>query len=599
MSEEKNQIELKTIEQLLGYNFTIPSYQRGYRWTHEHVIDLIDDINEFQPKSDDDFYCLQPLVVCKNCDNYEIIDGQQRITTIFFILKYLEYLNVLSDDEKKYVNKLSIKYAKNNTKENDFFENLTHVFEYINKMPNIQNESFGENFGEYSYKPFIEKFDKIYDTIENFYYFQSCFQIVKSINQLKEKEIFKINLLEKTKFIWYENNDNSKSHELFKRLNIGRIPLTNAELIKALFLCNLEKENEEIKEIEQRKLAEEWDNIEIALQNEEFWYFLTKETDKRANHIELIFDLLKDDDESNNNDNQTRDDYHTFYYFKNKYKKDKKNEKPPKPNQTTKETWEKVRICFNVLQEWYYNRELFHLIGYLILFNKPIVKIYKLREKEGNLISKSTFIENLKNDIKIEIDLEATYNNKEKVRKVLLAFNIATILSDKESNSRFSFARFKKNKWDIEHITPQNPKEINSSEKRKAWLDQFKNEDFYSNDFDFSNEDNWAIIKKQGIEVLEKKSAEYTDSIDNLTLLTDGTNRGIGNKTFYEKRAKIIEYAKQGAFIPPCSMNVFLKLYNDNPKDLYFWTEIDREKYLEQIDEKLKFFNPPENNNGK
>jgi len=583
MCEMENKIELKKIEELLGYNFTIPSYQRGYRWTMEHVNDLIDDINEFEPKSSDDFYCLQPLVVCKKDSGYEVIDGQQRLTTIYFILKFLK--KVLNDKTD-----FSIKYEKDkkDIKEKVFFENLSSIFE---------NENI-------TWNSFVEK-DQKNDTIENYYYFHACIQIVKNINILKKENKDKLEELEKfidkllnhTKFIWYVSNGKN-SHELFKRLNIGKITLTNAELIKALFLCNLEKENKTIKEIEQRKLAEEWDNIEIALQDEEFWYFLTKETDNRPNHIELIFDLLKDLEEDKNKDKnkkeQTQDDYHTFYYFKNKYKE---SGKPP--NQITKEIWEQVRECFNVLQEWYYNRELFHLIGYLIKFNESIAKIYKLRKKGKEVKSKSDFIRELKVLINSDIDnfFNLVYKNKEKINKVLLSFNIATILSDKESNNRFSFARYKKKKWDIEHITPQNPKEISGQDERKAWLKQFENESFYSEDFDFSNDDEWKKKWKKGIEILERKS-EYTDSIENLTLLTDSTNRSIGNKTFYEKRAKIITYAKQGAFIPPCSMNVFLKLYNDNPKDLYFWTENDRKKYLKEIENKLQFFNT-ENNDGK
>ncbi len=39
----------KPIAELLGMNFLIPSYQRGYRWTKQQVEDLLDDINSFTP----------------------------------------------------------------------------------------------------------------------------------------------------------------------------------------------------------------------------------------------------------------------------------------------------------------------------------------------------------------------------------------------------------------------------------------------------------------------------------------------------------------------------------------------------------------------
>ena len=43
----ENNVSLKTINDLLEYNFFIPSYQRGYRWTERQVKDLLDDIWEF------------------------------------------------------------------------------------------------------------------------------------------------------------------------------------------------------------------------------------------------------------------------------------------------------------------------------------------------------------------------------------------------------------------------------------------------------------------------------------------------------------------------------------------------------------------------
>ena len=108
MTEDKkaeNNICLKSISELLGMKFFIPSYQRGYRWTEQQVKDLLEDIWEFakKKKQEYEFYCLQPLVVKLMSNNdkqkaqlnineewYEVIDGQQRLTTIFLILSSLK-----------------------------------------------------------------------------------------------------------------------------------------------------------------------------------------------------------------------------------------------------------------------------------------------------------------------------------------------------------------------------------------------------------------------------------------------------------------------------------------------------------------------------
>ena len=102
--ETSNNISIKTISDLLKSNFFIPSYQRGYRWTEQQVTDLLNDVWEFinKPnKKDDEWYCLQPVVVIKSDDDtknknnligdwHDVIDGQQRLTTTFLILKNLE-----------------------------------------------------------------------------------------------------------------------------------------------------------------------------------------------------------------------------------------------------------------------------------------------------------------------------------------------------------------------------------------------------------------------------------------------------------------------------------------------------------------------------
>src|SRR5690554_1834747 len=88
-----NNISIKNISDLLKEQYFIPSYQRGYRWTEDQVVQLLDDIWNFSKRDKKvrgEFYCLQPIVVISINEGFEIIDGQQRFTTIFLIVKYLE-----------------------------------------------------------------------------------------------------------------------------------------------------------------------------------------------------------------------------------------------------------------------------------------------------------------------------------------------------------------------------------------------------------------------------------------------------------------------------------------------------------------------------
>ena len=84
---DMNKIELREINKLIRESFFIPTYQRGYRWDKQQVTELLNDLYEFKG-GDNSFYCLQPIVVKKRQDGrFDVIDGQQRLTTIYIIQK--------------------------------------------------------------------------------------------------------------------------------------------------------------------------------------------------------------------------------------------------------------------------------------------------------------------------------------------------------------------------------------------------------------------------------------------------------------------------------------------------------------------------------
>ena len=66
--------------------FYVPAYQRGYRWGRVEVGKLLGDIWESRGKP----YYLQPVVVKKHGDEWELVDGQQRLTTLYLIFRYMK-----------------------------------------------------------------------------------------------------------------------------------------------------------------------------------------------------------------------------------------------------------------------------------------------------------------------------------------------------------------------------------------------------------------------------------------------------------------------------------------------------------------------------
>jgi uncharacterized protein with ParB-like and HNH nuclease domain len=161
-------LELKTISELQKANFFVDSYQRGYKWKEQQVTELLDDIDEFEPKQESDFYCLQPVVVKRKTEGtqyyWELIDGQQRMTTIFIILTYLT--------NEQY---FSLRYETRESS-TEHLNNLVGLTE--NNLPTIDA-----------------------------HYFYTAYQAVKTWFEKKGSEFnrqhWKNKLLHHTKVIWY------------------------------------------------------------------------------------------------------------------------------------------------------------------------------------------------------------------------------------------------------------------------------------------------------------------------------------------------------------------------------------------------------------
>ena len=111
-----NTIKMKSVRELVGTTekspverYKISSYQRGYRWkAEEQVRALLDDLKDFFQQPKGEIYCLQPIVVAKGQDEkgefWEVIDGQQRLTTLFLLLHVLGAEEVYDIDFEVRVN---------------------------------------------------------------------------------------------------------------------------------------------------------------------------------------------------------------------------------------------------------------------------------------------------------------------------------------------------------------------------------------------------------------------------------------------------------------------------------------------------------------
>lgn len=625
MVENKNKIELKSVSELLGMNFFIPSYQRGYRWTDQQVKDLLNDIWEFsqKKKQEPEFYCLQPLVVKRKEDNilgrikeaktlkeiesllkgsWEVIDGQQRLTTIFIILSELKGENVYS---LEYETRNDSKDFLNNIDENKKDGNIDYY--HICQSKQTISSWFGNN-------------------------------------EVKISK-FKDALLNNVNFIWYESVDEDPI-KVFTRLNIGKISLTNAELIKALFLNRSnfgEKDSEHLK-LRQQEIASEWDNIEYTLQNDEFWLFLHEKGYDRPTRIDFIFDLICEQDSSKlfrkkNNEEEIdngkmdtaigTDEYRTFRYFYEYFKQGN-------TDKTKIEIcWSKVKDYFQTFKEWFDDLELYHYIGYLIEYG---YSISGLVSKRYDSIDKVLFVKYLKAEMKKIIEgcptLDFQYKedgtDKVKCKPILLFHNIQTVVNQNKNNLnnedyklgvfyKFPFHLYKLESWDVEHINSNTTNDEEAADTQKEWLlnvylsadddTQQKIQSYFKS----AEDEKGKLFEeiKQIIPQNEEWTPEEKNRIWNYTLLDSSTNRSYGNALFPGKRRVIIgkdkglaiaipKISKDGkfqlsdetnaksSFVPPCTKQVFMKYYSATMNDANYWTKVDAEGYMKDIEHCVK-----------
>lgn len=547
----ENILELKTLNELQEFSFFIPAYQRGYRWSPKEVVDLLDDISEFAPKqvgdsNDKTWYCLQPIVVRKKLDeHYEVIDGQQRLTTIYLILFYLN--QIYTEENRSKLFDLTYETRKNST------EFLKHL-----KKKSISDENVDYFFISSAYDAVCDWFNK------------------PNFNRTDFESKFKFN----TKVIWYESSEDN-SIAIFTRINIGKIPLTNAELIKALFLnsSNFEDKYDKIR-LKQLEIATEWDFIEHSLQNDKFWFFLNGNKIS-INRIEFIFDLMNDEVDSSDN-------YSTFRYFNKKFISNNQ--------QTIEENWSEIKKYHQRFNEWFEERDLYHKIGYLISVNSITIKeLYA----ESTSLTKSEFRNYLNNKIKTslnKVSLENLHYGDKNVKKVLLLYNVLTMLNNENDNSYFPYEIFKNQKWDIEHITSVTDSiPLNKSQWLKdaiVYIDitDAKGKKLKKEATEFKSNDE-VEFEKLFKKIVEHFNSELKDEdindISNLTLLDSETNRGYKNAVFPLKRKTIIDREKNGTFIPICTKNVFLKYFTEYPPKISFWTQEDRDKYYIDLESVL------------
>lgn len=540
--------------------FRIPDYQRGYKWTPKNVTKLLDDINGFNSNETDSFYCVQNITINKasvdGIDYYNVVDGQQRLTTIYIILCFLESNENIEIFKEKLLYEIRESTAK-------FL--LTDI---------CTKKCWQKG---YTHSP--EHMDEYY-ILEAAKAIKEWFESeAKEQNVWPDKVAFKNKLLHKTKLIvnLLEGGDEEKT---FANLNGVKVPLDGADLVRAMLITrslgsyNTNRDNAELTKQYRIRMGMELDEMALWWSDGEVQKFFARmipdsfersdeepKFDRSAYPIDLLYFLFYTAKKGNVDDFSLD----SFEAVLNK----QLNE------HGYIDSFGEILSFHRQMRDWYENKEIYHYLGYLFA---------NFRERAGsgdksffskifdNWISahsKKIFVDSLVQILQKDIvslfdnteDYESNSETKDRLLKAI-AFNtefdwyhskelpyilimVDVLTCIQSNNMRLPVDYFRVHDEDREHIGCQTPNNEQLSDK-EIWIrfiDELKNIPGEENEIKkiyeiISSVD--TIDEEIKDTIISNLTKFGLNSIGNLALLDKSVNRGYGNDPYAEKSSAIL-----------------------------------------------------------
>jgi hypothetical protein len=577
-----NTFSLDVRDGALGRNdakkFYIAPYQRGYKWSsatsNSPVQILMTDLIDAFAARPKEYYLQFITVTSSNHEGetvLEVIDGQQRLTTITLLFSVMNYR--LKSEQKPFTeNKLSYEVRENVS---DFFDKF--IYNNISELI------------ELDWKALITQ-HPIYDEQDINYLFNAA----KKINELlptADLQEFHDYVANKVMLIVNKVEKTISCERIFSNLNTNKVELTSAELIKGLLLTKSVRENPDSAKVvpyreilEQRTaMGRQWDEIDNWCNMKAINSFFFNESKDPIHELLLLLAMNEGFKPEKN-----KDKYYLFNYFQSRIKKGEKS----------------ARMYFNefkklklTLNDWYINPKIYNLMGFLFVAKASRFNLNSLIGKFN--ISKIALQEELtkyaRDLVSTDIDDLDYGDNNEEIHDLLLSLSVFG------SDKKFDFYSFKNNEWSLEHIFPQNPKKF-SPELKQADIRLINS--IIGSKLDIDNTETSSLkvelaskLKKESCTLNEEElillcnllQSKKINGIGNMALLTKPDNSSNGNGMFDLKRINIANRVSKGSFVPKHTYDVFSKLISDkmNP-DLTVWSEEDINTHKEWIELNFK-----------
>lgn len=586
--------------------YNIPEYQRGYKWTAANVIQLLEDLKNFKKSDNDQFYCIQNITITKQkhkdswCMN--VIDGQQRLTTLFILLSYLQRnmkdkIIIPSANILKYsIRKSSDQFLRDNILTGSIWDNT------------IDTNSAQTKDQYYMMA--------VADAIQGWF----------RDNNLEAKTV-----LDDLVLIVNEVRPGDEE-TVFASLNGGKVDLDGADLVRAILITRAAKQkypsiisHEQFHQIANDDIDL---NINISVSSRgkinEFRVKLGVELDEMnkwwsQNKVKDYFEQLLPNKISKNKAfkySQYPIDL-LYYAFYEAYKSKLNNSSDTETldlrvfengidlngqsGDDHLEFYTAIREFHLTMMEWYNHDEIYNLIGYLMYnFKGSKISFDLLWKLWQESLSKDEFVCKLKDVIKDQIaipfyndtkdegntlknaldelrssilNLQYDWYNNDFTLKFLPLVDILPIEKIVKKQTKVILSRianpknFRCHGEDKEHVRSQ-----------KRTIDE-------------------SLPEAQKASMIEENKVGL-HSIGNIVLLVLGVNRSYGNDPHNEKMDRIIsEFLINDWYIRPHTFNVFTSKIKsiaengDNTQDLY-WSREDMIRTVQDIEKRLvKYLN--------
>lgn len=553
------------------YNFNVAGYyigpyQRTYKWGSKGIADpvpvLLTDLYEAFLRSrvderSDPEYFLQYITVketeIQGNRFFEVIDGQQRLTTLRLLFLMLKNHFAQSEPEFPAEQRL-LRYSRY---EDDIFTRIAQMDDDNVVASELRNQD--EYYMLSAYK--------------------RCAHFFQLIEEIETESLtpFIEFVIRNVKLIINKENVSVMPEEVFAQLNMNRVPLTNVYLIKGLLLTRSSRRHRadhtdrEFTEIldERIIMGGVWDEISSWINQKNVTRFFFGSSAEKSDGMTLLLRLVKPAGKGESNvvrtfhlqlqeglllgEYQLFNDYHDGI----------------RSALDAFDLLEKIRHTYQRMRSWYEDAPLYNLFGYrLETEGKHFELTGVLLGKKDNVEVRKNLTTYLRSQLQPSPSLDVLRygQGSRQIQKVLLALSVFPERVDE--NYRFDFFRYASENWSLEHIFPQNPKsgKLVIRDDRNWLLRQLTARIAGTEN---QNEQETVDLREQILSSNEIEAAKVdwilasvadVHQLGNMALLSTRVNSALSNGLFNTKRKILVKRINEGNFVPQHTIDAFSKM---------------------------------------